>query len=260
MTFMKENREYETTLIITGENALETLGEISALESVGSYSLSDGQEFEIHDIYFDTKDGDLGSKKIAFRLRCISGKYLLTVKGPSISSKNGLADRLEVEKKWSKKSVKEMVGVLEKEGVRFQNARYGFNNKPEKYLVGIGFKVIQDRTTKRVLKDVIVNKQPVAELAADRTTYNFNGRKIHHMEIEIEAKHDTEKSAVLEITKILEQKFDTLKPWKHGKLPTGKMVMMLLGAGGFSRHIDSEGALLSSAYLLIDEKISALAG
>ncbi len=63
-----------------------------ALESLGS--VGPAQRWKLRDVYLDTPQGDLGAKKIAFRLRCSNGKWEATFKTKT-AVVNGKAVRRE---------------------------------------------------------------------------------------------------------------------------------------------------------------------
>jgi inorganic triphosphatase YgiF len=258
MPISEKYLEYETTLVIIGKNARDTVEEICRLKSIGGYTTSAPRYITIHDIYFDTEKGELGAKKMALRLRFIRKDVFLTMKGPS-STKDELSKRLEIEKRWTKNSLEEIFAIIKNEGIDISDSLPDFNDTTqEAYLFAAGFKAVQDRRTKRTLKDVLVNNVPAAEIAIDRTTYNFDGKKVHHREIEVEAKSTSGQQVVLEVTKTLLEKYDNLKPWIPSKLITGKAIKLLLNENQLDKHIDLEGTLLSSAYKKLKDKISVM--
>jgi len=99
---------------------------------------------------------------------------------------------------------------------------------------------------------------PVAELAVDAVTFHLAGSEVRHYEIEVEVKGVGGDAAVAALTESLVIRFwPSLRPWRHGKLATGKAVATLIEQRGRDDMLTEAGALRPTAY---DTVAAALAG
>jgi hypothetical protein len=107
---------------------------------------------------------------------------------------------------------------------------------------------VQARRTERRRRAVVDAGRQVAELAVDAVVYDLGGRAVRHHEVEVEAKAEEGAAAAAEVARALEARFaPCLRPWRHGKLRTGKAVAELLAAGRGDLLAD-DGTLLPVAY------------
>ena len=73
---------------------------MAALEAVDRFLLRPRPPQRIRDTYLDTGAGDLATARVAFRVRDLDGRPLLTLKSAAV--RTGLAaERLELEGPWS---------------------------------------------------------------------------------------------------------------------------------------------------------------
>jgi adenylate cyclase class IV len=273
--------ESEITLLLCSQDPEAIADEIAGLKSIAGYLLEDKGSQMIRDVYFDTSlNPSLQERKLALRLRQINSDTLkITFKGASELRSDGssnLQQREEVEEEWSKKGLENIVDQLKKESIAISEKplqhedNYSF--KDIKIAIDVikqlGLeKVIQDRTTKRIVRNVIPsnnnddsqvkNSKILAELDIDAVTYCFeDNNKILLHEVEIEAKEDETLGVPDTISSALIAIFGSsvLERWPYSKIATGMAIREIIKKKRlFLRSHDKNGC-----YRLIYEDCNTL--
>jgi CYTH domain len=243
--------ESEEALLICSQDPEAIADKIAGLKSIAGYLLEDKGSQMIRDIYFDTpRYPSLKERKLALRLRQINSDILkITFKGPSqfrSNSSSSLQQRQEIEEEWSKRGLQTIVEQLKKENINVSDNVLQHENsyafKDIQYAIDmlkqLGLdKVIQDRTTKRIVRNVISsntnddsqakNSKILAELDIDTVTYFFgDDNKVLLHEVEIEAKEDETPSLLDTISSALIAIIggSVLKRWRYSKIATGTAI------------------------------------
>jgi hypothetical protein len=244
-------REVESSLAVVSERPEAVLRTIEGRDEIAGHALGATRSERIQDRYLDTSDRRLEMVRIALRVREQDGRMLITLKGPSATGRWGGEDRLELERDWSKRAWKEVREELQGRGVAIRAPSTGPSSALET-LAAAGFEIVQDRAAERRIRDVRPRgggQGRVAELALDTVTYHFPGRDVRHYEVEIEAKTRRGAEAVAAVaTALVDRYWPRLRPWRHGKLPTGKTVAALLAEGRVPDLVGRDGALKPQAY------------
>ncbi len=225
--------EKEIALVIDSPDPESTIRRVSNLESLGTYTLRPGGTLRLHDTYFETASGSLGRKRINLRVRQTNKASLITVKwNPRLLQWNRSARR-ELELPWSNESLDKALYELSKSGIVIRSSQSLRVDDPVESLKRMGLRTVQNRETVRDTKIVSTekNRLDLAELAIDRVTYHFDLQDVSLYELEAEAKDQHSDGALDQIREILLGIFGSeLRPWKWGKLVTGKMIAKLLSA------------------------------
>jgi hypothetical protein len=250
-------REIESSLAVISEAPEDALREIERLDEIAGHSLAPVRPERIRDRYFDTPDGRLAERRIALRVRELNGRVLVALKGPSEAGRWGVESRLELEQGWSEEAWTKVRAELLRRGIHV-DAVSG-SSTPAEALGAAGLEVVQDRTAERRVRDVLPSgggEARVAELALDTVTYHLPGRDVRHYEVEIEAKarHGSEAVAAV-ATALVDCYWPRLRPWRHGKLPTGRAVAALLGESRARDLVGRDGVLKPPAYDALAEAL-----
>jgi len=236
------NVELEMVLMMVSGNPESTAQRISGITSLAGYQFISRPSRTLRDVYLDTLDRELGSKRINLRIRGIDGEFWLTMKifPRRLSWKR--RERLEIEVPWSQESLARILGELAKRGVRLKKVEVNRESSPLQVLLSIGLRVLQDRETWRSVRDVVGNdssSEILAELDIDQVLYHFEGQDVRLFEVEIEAKSKKGRSVLGIIAKqLLVQSGPELKQWRYGKLVTGRKVEKLLKDGALEADLD----------------------
>ncbi len=251
----RQPRETEAAFVIRSNAAERIAKEIAALDAVGGYRLVPQETQKIRDIHFDTPDRALEKQRFGLRIRQVNGKTLITLKGPS--RKNGaIRARLEIEAAWSQKGLARVIAELRDRKVELRNARGVFNRaEPLETMTRLGLQVVQDRQTRRQVRNVLAKKTDavVAELAVDAVSFHFGRQVVRFREIEIEAKQSGARLA--DVIKPLQQMFKpTLRAWE-GKYATGRVVKELLKKESPRKLLDGGNNLTLKALDRIEREL-----
>jgi len=183
---LQDNLEVELKLTVTGENPDTLLDDVARLDELGSLRLSSASDHQLRDIYWDLPDGGLRNQKLSLRLRHIDDRVVFTVKGGT-SNSDGIFRRYELEVPATHENWLEVRVALASEGVVLGRAVSG--DAPEAWLHEAGLVPTQDRQTRRTVKYAYVDagdEKPLAEMALDRTRFNFQRLHVDYWEIEVE--------------------------------------------------------------------------
>jgi inorganic triphosphatase YgiF len=183
---LQDNYEVELKLTVTGDDPDALLDEIATLDRLGGVRLAGAVDHQLRDVYWDLPDGSLRARKLSLRLRQIDDQQVFTVKGGT-SSSDGLFRRYELEVPVTLENWREVRGVLNRESVPLPDIVSG--EIPDDWLRAVGLVPTQDRTTRRTAIhafDGPLGSRPLAELALDRTRFDFGRVLVDYWEIEVE--------------------------------------------------------------------------
>jgi CYTH domain len=246
-------REVEGVLLFSAEDSEAAARRVAGLEGVDRFELRPRPSQRIRDTYLDNEDGDLGARRVAFRVRELDGRPLLTLKADAVRS--GLAaERLELEAPWSAGALGAVLEELRRRGIRLAGPAEGAGaGEPLADLAGLGLRPTQVRETTRTPRDVHERGDPgagpVAELTIDDVGYRLPAGTARLLEVEVEAKGPGGLETVQALLEALAEAFpEELRPWPYGKLATGRAVEQLLAAGRLKGHLDEAGRIRPSAH------------
>src|SRR5918995_2498479 len=165
----EQPREVEGVLLVQAADQ-EAAGErVAALEAVDRFDLRPRPAQRIRDVYLDTGDGALAGARVAFRVRELDGRPLLTLKADPVRS--GLAaERLELEAPWSAEALRAVLEELRRRGVELPVPPEGAGaGEPLADLAALGLRPTQIRETTRTPRDVLDRESPDAGPVAEMT-------------------------------------------------------------------------------------------
>ena len=254
----EQPREVEGVLLVRADDQDAAGERVAALEAVGRFDLRARPPQRIRDTYLDTGDGALATARVAFRVRELDGRPLLTLKADPVRS--GLAaERLELEAPWSAAALQSVLEELWGRDVDLpvppETAGEG---EPLADLAGLGLLPTQIRETTRTPRDVVERDGPaagpVAELTLDDVAYQLPAGRARLLEVEVEAKGPGGLETVQTLLEALAEAFpDDLRPWPYGKLATGRAVERLLAEGRLEGLLDGDGRIRPAAHELLAE-------
>jgi inorganic triphosphatase YgiF len=207
------DREVEVALLVRSERAADVLDRIAGLMRLAGRSLERLPDQELCDIYLDTAAGELRSRRIALRLRRVDGVPFVTLKAPQGQAQGG-ADRVEIERPWSREAWDTVARELARLGVD-AGAPVAWPAGPLEMLESAGLRPLQRRHTNRRRRAV----EALAELALDSVAYELADRPARIAQVELEARSEAADLAALAAA--LSPSFPELVPWPYGKLATG---------------------------------------
>jgi len=228
---LRGSSEVEAVLIIKGD-VDAVLKELADLRSILNYRLEPGQSKTIHDRYFDTIDRRLRKRGANLRIREIDGSLFISVKSHTRRTLRGATARREIEVPWSKQNLLSRIKDLELEADLALPERQFSDADPLAAMEATGLQLVQDRETRREVRNVSSVRKPdlvLAELAIDRVTYHIGNHNISIFEVEVEEKARGSSSVISDLTKALLQAYQpSLQKWSHGKFVTGLAIQRLL--------------------------------
>jgi hypothetical protein len=246
--------ESEVALVITNE-AEDLAKDIAGLTSILEYDLKPGPTRRIHDVYYDTGRGLLQRRRISLRIRRTDGNLLVSMKSnPQRLEREGVR-RIEFEAPWSPQSLARIQETLR--GQRSGKSRFS-KLSPSDAFASMGLRIIQERTTRRMVREILRHDapraKPMAELDIDKVTF-LGDPKVHVFEVEIEAKADRSERRIQQIAETLESNYpDFLRLWPYGKLATGLAIHRLLKSRVLQTYLD-HGGFRAEAFPLIEKNI-----
>ena len=250
-----QSQEVEGVLLVRAGDQDAAGERVAALEAVDRFGLRARPAQRIRDVYLDTGDGALAGARVAFRVRELDGRPLLTLKADPVRS--GLAaQRLELEAPWSAEALQTVLEELRRRGIELpippETAGAG---EPLADLAGLGLRPTQIRETTRTPRDVVERDGgPVAELTVDDVVYQLPAGRARLLEVEVEAKGPGGMDTVQTVLGALAEAFpDDLRPWPYGKLATGRAVERLLASGRLEGLLDRDGRVRPAAHDLLAE-------
>lgn len=255
---MAKPHEVESTLLICSAEPGVVADRVAGLDALPGFLLLAAGEQAIRDVYFDREDRPLQAARIALRLRDLDGLILLTLKADSGSS-GGVTDRIEIEAPWSTHVLGQVVGELAERQVPIQAAGPELAMEPVRVLAELGFEAIQERETRRSLRDVVrAGDETVAEMAIDLVSYPMPEATVRLHEIEVEAKGSGSAKDVEEIVaRLTEMLLGEAREWPYGKLATGMAIQSLLVREDRADLVDPSGTLIAPAYQRIEALLAS---
>lgn len=247
--------ETEAKLLIVSVVPQQIVDVIRKLPFVGEFPLGEEMNQSFDDMYFDLPDRALSRKKWAIRVRRYSHVEKVAMKGPASELSDGALKRPELEMRWDMDCPEQILQMIESLGVDHKKSELRPTDA-ERFLVSIGFEVIQRRETHRITRKIVdpTNSVPVAELAIDRVSFAAGDEKLVHYEIEIESWATRECPVIEESLRFLTEKLGSLvTPWRLDKLTTVQIVCDLFESGKLLPH-NSNGLLTFPAYEMVYEE------
>jgi hypothetical protein len=273
----EQPREVEGVLLVRADDQEAAGRRVAGLEAVDRFDLRPRPPQRIRDVYVDTGDGALAAARVAFRVRELDGRPLLTLKSAPV--RTGLvAERLELEAPWSAEALQAALAELRRRGVELPDSPEGAGaygdlretggrtaastsargasagaGEPLAELAALGLRPTQRRETTRTPRDVLDRENPgagpVAEMTVDDVTFLLPAGRARLLEVEVEAKGPGGIETVQALLGALAAALpDDLRPWPYGKLGTGRAVERLLAAGELDGLLDPEGRVRPAAH------------
>ena len=229
---LQDNFEVELKLSVIGDDPDALLDEVAGLRQVGGLRLEPADDHQLRDVYWDLPDGGLRALHLSLRLRQIDDQTVFTAKGGT-SNSDGLFRRYELEVPATPENWIELRAVLVGEGVMLGDGVSG--NGPEVWLRAAGLTPTQDRSTRRTIRYAYpdtTTDRPLAELALDRTRFDFGRVMVDYWEIEVEQLGEGD-DAPRELGRALISLYpDRLEPSTMGKYSRGLAIERELRATG----------------------------
>jgi len=259
----KDQKEIEAKLLITAQNPNAVLSQIARMSSLLNYRLLKRGRINLRDIYLDTPDFKLKQQRLALRLRKSNSQYFLTLKGKSQLTTWGGVERLEIELPWSGKSCQRIIEILKEHGILIDFSYHTLSQIPPLSLTkNPAFIIIQDRETKRLLRQIVAEKnrrKVLAELALDTVHFHLAGLTVLQAEIELEAKDVDGQDTVRALTEYFIQDYpENLRSWTISKLSTGILLEQLQQETDIRKFINTQHYLLPEIFDLLIKKISGI--
>jgi CYTH domain-containing protein len=249
----EQPREVEGVLLVRADDQEAAGRRVAALEAVDRFELRPRPAQRIRDVYLDTGDGALAAAPVAFRVRELDGRPLLTLKADPVRA--GLAaERLELEAPWSAEALQAVLEELRRRGVELPVPPEGSGaGEPLADLSALGLRPTQIRETTRTPRDVLERGDPgagpVAELTVDDVAYRLPAGTARLLEVEVEAKGPGGLETVQTLLAALAEALpEDLRPWPYGKLATGRAVERLLAEGRLEGLLDGDGRVRPAAH------------
>lgn len=258
---MTGRREREASLAMVGPRPARTADRIAALRSLAGLRLEPLPDRVLRDVYLDRPDDALRAAGLALRLR-ESGEdpAMLALKGDARPLPGGGVDRLEAEASWGGQALGEVGELLEEAGVPGATLPEGTaQDEPVEQLRSAGWKVVQERTTRRRSRRLRPGPadEAAGELAVDEVRFRPGGRQVLHREVEVEARADDRLPG--RALEALRDRFgDAVRPWDHSKLATGEALERLLAGEDPDRWLRPDGGLAAAAYDRLDELLAGI--
>jgi hypothetical protein len=230
---LQDNLEVELKLSVIGDDPDVLLDEVAALRQLGAMRLEPADDHRLRDIYWDLPDGGLHALHLSLRLRQIDDRTVFTAKGGT-SNRDGLFKRYELEVPATRENWAELRAVFAGEGATLGDGLTG--DTPDAWLREAGLTPTQDRSTRRSIRYAYANgtdDRPLAELALDRTRFDFGKVLVDYWEIEIEQLGEAGDEAPRALGRALVDLYpDRLEPSSMGKYSRGLAIERELRATG----------------------------
>lgn len=247
--------EVEATLAVCSEEPEADFEELFGLERAGPYRLRWRGETVLRDVYLEARDGGLGERGLALRLRREGGAWSVTLKGDERRAPGGAVERTEVEGAWTEEGAAAVAAELERRGLDADGLRAAAGRpEPVEAMRRRGFRVVQDRRTRRRRAGVSGpggSDGDAAEIAADAVAYRApGGGRVVHREVEVEAAPGAPAELPGRVAAELRERLGgRLRPWPHSKLATGRALAEVDPPAG------PAGALRPDAYDELERRI-----
>ncbi len=250
-SFALPHQEIEATLAICSEEPEAVAARVAGLTELAGCRLDPKGTLVIRDRYFDSPEFALARAGWGFRLRECNGELFVALKGPAERTDWGGLVRSEREGPWNRETLERMYCVWADLGL-IAGSHAASTDDPLRTMANLGLKVIQDRFTRREVRDVLPfagTDARLAELVVDAVTYEFPDLAVRHLEVEIEAKSDGSSELLGAMVKELLTLFgDSLRIWEHNKLATGLALGYLRDKGDLTGLLGKAHTLRPHAY------------
>ena len=123
----------------------------------------------------------------------------------------------------------------------------------------LGFGLIQERTTTRRARHVVMADHPeqkLAELAIDSVQFEFGTHVARFHEVEIERISSHSPVSLSAIAHELTSGRPELREWPFSKVATGQAIQALIAQQGDSAFVGGAGDLLPAAYEILARQLS----
>ena len=272
---MSEQREVEGVLLVCADDQEAAGRRVAALEAVDRFDLRPRPPQRIRDVYVDTGDGALAAARVAFRVRELDGRPLLTLKSAPV--RTGLAaERLELEAPWSAEALQVVLEELRRRDVQLPTpARRGRGTPggaPVNRASGRGSR--WPTWPPRPAADPAPRERPHPQgRAGPRAAGGRAGGRADHRRRHLPAPGRPGAAAGgrgrgqgpggLETVQALLEALaaalpDDLRPWPYGK-GTGRAVERLLAAGELEGLLDPAGRVRPAAHDRLAEFLAKIA-
>lgn len=241
----KDGREAEAVLMVVSDDPAAVHSKIAQLDTVADMALGPIAEFEADDSYFDTPGGTLTERGLALRLRRLSNRILVGLKGDEEWTEKGVL-RLELEARWSSNAFADVLHELGFRNIRFTAPGFAISGKdPTEVLSAIGLVPVHARHLARAARPILNGEgETVGELAADTVTQEIEGKTVVYRELEIEASDASAASVVAQLSDGLLAAFPgDLRSWSHSKLANGSALQRMARAGALFGLVGADGEL-----------------
>lgn len=221
------------------------------MDRLAGRDLERGPERRLRDVYLDRGDGELEAAGLALRLRFEEdSEPVLAVKDAGRDLGGGGVERREAEAPWGPEAVALLDRELGRAGLSHATPPPDPLLRPLASLRAAGFRIVQDRVTRRLPAALRGEGVSVGELALDEVRFRAGGREITHREIEVEADGDADdpESLVREASRALLERFGgELRRWDHPKLATGR-ALVAIPTEELAALVGEDDRLLPEAY------------
>ncbi len=257
-----EHTEIEAKLVVRAARRREIVRTLQELDALGPYALVERPPRDLHDRYYDTPAGDLVRHGVAVRLRTADGETALTLKGPPEVLDDGGLARFELEDRYSIRTLATVVAKLRGWGIDLREVASDERTAPEIALEATGLRRIHQRTVRRVVRDAVADaphrSAPVAEIVLDAVTFDVDGRRALHDEIEIEGRGPDAAAHVRAGCDAIRALFgDGVRSWQPSKLAIGTALDALESDGVLAALLDDDGRLTDDGYAAILDRLAA---
>ena len=193
----EQPREVEGVLLVRADDQEAAGRRVAALEAVDRFDLRPRPPQRIRDVYVDTGDGALAGARVAFRVRELDGRPLLTLKagaGPVRAGRRapGAGGALVGRGPPDRPGGAAPPPAPGSEGSGDPGGGPVGAGEPLADLAGLGLRPTQRRETTRTPRDVLERGDPdagpVAELTIDDVAYQLPAGTARLLEVEVEAK------------------------------------------------------------------------
>lgn len=256
-----ERTEIEAKLVVRPARRREILGALRALDALGPYALVERPPRNLHDRYYDTPGGVLGRHEVALRLRSVDDRTVLTLKGPPEVLADGEIARLEFEQPTSFRALATVIGKLRGSGIELPEVETDERTVSDTVLEAAGLRCIHQRTVHRIVRDAVEHgpraSAPVAELVIDAVTFDVDGRRVLHDEIELEGRGTQAADHVRAGVRALRARFgDGVCRWQPSKLAIGRTLDALESEGLLAGLLDADDRLTVGGYRAILDRLA----
>lgn len=213
----------------------KTVLSLLSLEKFNNLNPGKIEKKEIVDVYYDTRDYKISKAKSVFRVRVVNyHDFYITIK-TSLSVKDGIFEREEIEDELSDEFIGVVYNKLKSFGLDLKEF-----NMMDYYSYGIWgmFKMWELKEifvceNTRNIRNLYEDQNLIAELSVDNVLISTFGKKEKFVELEVEARNNNSEK-VKQLTEFLDKTYgDVLQKGLQSKYETG--IRLLFGKNIFER-------------------------